>query len=237
VSEYRQPWNSVSVGRRRVRLQILDPQTAFEFEPRLIEALGDTLALTAAAPDKLTTAVWRHAAQTSEDLEQTLLDPVHGPAMARQAMLTFAELVAEALTAANISPRLAALAFRRLLFGKLEIDGRRVATPREYVEAGLRPLDKWRLLGAQIQQSYGPLWLRSPYRLRSHREDYGVPRPKDVPVAVAWADSLAVRGSASSSIEILTTWTPVQMIQVVEVAAQQAEIERRAAEHARKGGR
>jgi hypothetical protein len=236
VSEYRQPWNSVILGRRRVRLQVLDPQTTFEFEPRLIEALGDTLALLAAAPDKMTTAVWRHAAQTSEDLEQTLLDPVHGPAMTRQAMLTFAELVAEALTSSSVSPRLSAIAFRRLVFGKLEVGGRPISTPREYADARLRPLDKWRLLGAQIQQSYGPLWLRSPYRLRSRREDYGVPRPKDVPLAVAWADSLAVRGSASSSIEILTRWTPVQMIQVVEVAAQQAEIERRAAERARKGG-
>lgn len=236
MSEFRQPWRRVYVGDRRVRLQVLDPQTAFEWEPRLIQALGDTLAFAAAAPDQITGAVMKHASG-GRPIESAIKDPVHGPAMAAASMHTFAHLLADCLEGATVSPRFVGRAFRAMVIGKLEVDREPVEDMRDYLAVGFRPMDKWRLLGAQIKLSFGPLWTRKPYRLKSTHETYGVDRPKDVPMAVAWADSLAVRGSASSSVEILTAWTPERMIQVVEVAAQTAEIEKRAALAVRKGQR
>jgi hypothetical protein len=43
VTDFRQPWRRVEIGGRRFQLQIVDPSTAFELEPSLIELLGETL--------------------------------------------------------------------------------------------------------------------------------------------------------------------------------------------------
>jgi len=242
MSQWRQPWSVIDLDGRRCRLQILDPATAFALEPELVAVLGETLTMACAAPDELIGAVWRHSAAgwtTAQSIRSLASDPVGGPEAAATAIRTLGQIVCSCLIDAKISPAWARDVFGRMVYGRLDV-GRRVIVEdsRDYARAGFGPMIKWRIMAAQLRQTFGPLWLRSPYTVRSTSKalDYGVAQPKSVPVAVRWADNLARLGSAGSSREILREWTPVEMIEIVENAAYQAEHERRANDAARSGG-
>lgn len=232
MSEYKQPWRPLKLDGRRARLQILDPETAFDWEPRLVGLLGEHLSLAVASPaDILGTVLVRSSAgglAAGLDFRRILSDPEHGPTMAAQAIGSLGTLVADVLSNLQVSPELARRAFKAFVLGRLRVDGVEIEDAEDWQAAKLRPLAKWAALSAQIRQTFGPLWLRKPYQVRSEVNTYGVPEPSSVPLAVRWADNLARNDSASSSHEILTTWTPLRMIEVVENTAYQNEIDKRA---------
>ena len=228
--EYDQPWRRVDLSGKRCMLQILDPATAFDLEPQLVAVLGDALSLTAAAPTEILGAVWRRsvAGAGGIDLRDLVNDPVCGPAAAVQSITSLGTLLSTCIAEARLDPAWVRHMFAALVLGRLEVGGELVETSADWMRANMRPVSKWQAMAAQLQQTFGPLWLRSPYSVRSTHKDYGVPKPKDVPIAVAWADNLARCGSAGSAREILREWTPVEMIEIVENAAYTAEHEKRA---------
>jgi len=241
MSRWRQPWERVDIDGVRCHLQILDPATAFEMEPELVRVLGETLALACAAPHEIIGAVWRSSVagwiDTAQDLRTLATDAHAVPGAATDAIVLLGRILGTCLTEADLRPAWVISVFGRLIYGRLKVNGEVVETAADYAALNFRPMAKWQLMAAQIKQSFGPLWLRSPYNMRSKipAPSYGVPQPKDVPLAVRWADNLARLGSAGSSREILHEWTPVEMIEVVENAAYQAEFERRATAPARSG--
>ncbi len=235
VSEYRQPWRSVDLCGRRCRLQILDPATAFTLEPRLVEVLGETFAFAVAAPHQLIGAVWANATANAHasDIRELIRDPEIGSEMAADAISTLASILAKCITDARLDGGWVRTVFDMMVLGRLSLDGVVIEDARDWAEAGMPWAAKWDAMGAQLRQTYGPLWTRSPYTRRTVVKDYGVPVPKGVPIAVRWADNLAKRGSASSSLEILTEWTPVRMIEIVENAAYESANEQMAYDEAR----
>jgi len=130
------------------------------------------------------------------------------------------------------------LAFaERTLLGRLAIDGDQVESWVDLSRAELGIAARWRLLGIQISQTFGGLWIRAPYDPKAPRaKDYGVPEPS-TPRAVGWAAALARQGYASSMVEILETWTPLNTLEAVEHAAYEAESRRRAEDEAAQGRR
>lgn len=231
MSEYRQPWQRVTIAGRRCRLQILDPQTAFELEPELVRGFGEHLTMALAAPSQVFGSVWDRAlGDHGRSLSECLADPELGPEVAADGLKLLAGLLARAVYELDTDAAWVIEATRRMLLGRLEVEGTIID---EWSDFKMGARGRWRAVAAQVAQTFGPLWTRSPYRLRSKVETYGVPEPKGVPVAVRWADTLAKQGSASSSHEILTVWTPVRMIEIVEATAYAAERERRAMDRAK----
>lgn len=236
---YRQPWGRLEVTGRDVRLQILDPESAFELEPELIERIGEDLAYALAAPRTLLSAVWGRvlaAHGCGASIADALRDSTTGPMVAASGLRLMSRVFAAAVAEAKLDGRWLAHAWGVLVFDRLEIDGHRVCSWRDWTELGMRAEARWRIFAAQLEQTFAPLWTRSPYRA-SRRKDAtpvaNVPAPSGVPIAVQWADALAVQGHASDAETVLRTWTPVRVIEVVESAAYQAERERVAYEHAR----
>lgn len=239
MSDWRQPWRRVALDGRRCHLQIVDPQTAFELEPQLVAALGDTLSFAVSAPTELLGAVWRRSASGATDaasLRSLMDDPDEGPACAAQSIALMGTVLAECIKAANLDFVWMRRMFGGLVLGRLRVGDEEIETARDWQALGFRPRAKWQAMAAQIQQSFGPLWMREPYRLRTPSKDYGVPAPKGVPVAVRYAHELAKTGVASSAREILKEWTPIEMIEAVESQTYTSEVERRANESARNGG-
>lgn len=239
MSDYRQPWRRVEIGGRRCRLQILDPVTAFDVEPDLVRVFGDTLAFALSAPGELLGAVWKQAAagaSTASHLREMMQDPTEGPERTVETITALTKVLAECLTTANISPGWIAQIFRQVVLGRIEVDGEVLLTPRDWASTKLPPMAKWQAIAAQVQQTFGPLWMRKPYRLQVKARDYGVPQPAGVPKAARYAAELAKAGIASSAMEILDQWTPVRMIEMVEAQTYAVENERRAHEAARSGG-
>lgn len=239
MSDYRQPWRRVVLAGRRCHLQVVDPQTAFDLEPDLVRVLGDTLSFAVSAPSELLGAVWRRSAAGATDaasLRALMEDPDEGPVRAAQTIASLGTVLAECIKAADLDVAWVRRTFGALVLGRLRVGDEGIETVRDWQAAGFRPRAKWQAMAAQVQQSFGPLWMREPYRLRTPTKDYGVPAPKSIPVAVRYAHELAKTGVASSSEEILNRWTPLRMIEAVESQTYTAEVERRANEAARNGG-
>jgi hypothetical protein len=225
VSRWRQPWISYDLDGRRVALQIVDPSTAFELERSIVAQLGETLALLLAAPWPVLSAIGRSALADA--------DQAAGLGVARSLVAAADRIVAGLPT----DPAQLLDLVDRLLLGRLVVDGAEVETWADMSRARLGPSQRWRLLGMQISQTFAELWIRAPYDAKAPRgRDYGVPEPSS-PRAVAWAAALAREGYASSTTEILDTWTPLRMIELVEVAAHNAEVHRRATEPEQKARR
>jgi hypothetical protein len=234
----------VTVGGVRCRLQILDPATAFELEPELVKILGDTLSFAAAAPDELLGAVWHHAAGGhGVDIQELARDPVRGPEMAVAAIRSLGSLLAACVARAPVSAPWVRRMFSTLVLERFKVRisraarygvhaDRLVEEVEDWNEIGFRPVVKWQVMAAQIRQTFGPLWTRSPYTTSTRHKSYGVPVPQSSP-AVLWADNLAVLGSASSANEILNEWTPIRMIEIVESSAYRAANEQKALDEAK----
>jgi hypothetical protein len=239
VGDYRQPWRRVEIGGRRFHLQVVDPSTAFDIEPELVAALGDTLSLFIAAPDHVIGTAMKQAAGggTSDPALLGIVDiaPVTGNARTATAIASLGRVLADCIMSARLEPAWVRATYGRLVLGRLRIGEDYIDGARDWARLGFGPLAKWQALAAQIQQSFGPLWTRSPYKLRVPAKDYGVPEPTGVPVATRYAIELAKAGVASSMQEILDEWTPVRMIEVIEAQTYAAENERRAHEAAKSG--
>lgn len=236
MTDFRQPWRRVEIGGRRCLLQIVDPATALELEPELNRVLGGTLALFLAAPDQVVGAAVKGAAPDPATLGIVEVDERVGHERTAAAIQSLGLLLAECIRAAQLDATWVRATFGRLVLGRMRIGEDYMDTARDWGRLGFGPLAKWQALAAQVQQSFGPLWTRSPYNLRVEARDYGVPQPVGVPLAVRYAAELAKTGVASSVREILDTWTPVQMIEIVEAQTFAAENERRAHRAATSGG-
>jgi hypothetical protein len=224
VTRWRQPWVSYDLAGRRIDVQTMDPVTAFEIEPQIIEQLGETFSLALAAPLAVLGAIGRDA----------LADRSSPSLAATRSVMAAADRVISGLQA-EAAWMLSAV--ERMLLGRLRIDGLEISTWAELGRAGLVPIGRWRLLGLQVSQTFGELWTRAPYDPKAPRaKDYGVPEPA-TPRAVAWAAALARQGYASSMVEILECWTPLRMLEAVELAACEAENHRRAQDEATQGRR
>jgi hypothetical protein len=218
-------------------LQVVDPGTAFDVEPSLIRVLGDTLALFIASPDHVISAALDRAAGGGE-ADPALLGIVDAAPPTNRttaAITSLGKLLASCIMSAQVDPAWVRETFGRLVLGRMRVGEDYIDTARDWARLGFGPLAKWQAFGAQVQQSFGPLWTRSPYTLRVPAKDYGVPEPKGVPTATRYAVELARAGLARSPREILDEWTPVQMIEVIESQTYAAENERRAHEAAKSG--
>jgi hypothetical protein len=233
MNDFRQPWRRVEIGGRRCLLQIVDPETAFELEPELISLLGDTLALFLAAPEHVISGALRSAISPDADLlDEEPSQSTHTAA----AIVALGQVLAKCIESAKPKPAWMVRTFERLVFKRFRIGDEYIDTRRDWTRAKFGPVAKWQVFAAQIQQSFGPLWTRSPYKLRVKNPDYGVPQPPGVAVAVRYASELAKAGCASSVQEILSEWTPVRMIEITETQVYAIENERRAHEAAKSGG-
>lgn len=179
-------------------------------------------------------AIARAAGASSvEAMRRTASDPVAGQAVATRALVSCGRLLAQALARLNLDGPWIRDVFAASVIGRLEVDGGLIEIPSDYAALRWPWSAKWQVLAAQLRQTYGEMWTRSPYRLRSEVNTHGVPEPKSVPLAVRYADTLAAQGHASSPREILREWTPLDMIEIIESAAYSAERERRAYQAAR----
>jgi hypothetical protein len=124
--------------------------------------------------------------------------------------------------------------FARAVLGRVEVDGALVESWAKWNALARDPLTKWTAIGAQLVNTYGPLWRRAPYKAGRPAETYGVPDP-DVPIAMQWASELAAQGRCGDPVQVMREWTALDLIMAVEVAARAAEVSRRASEAARKG--
>jgi hypothetical protein len=238
MTDFRQPWRRVEIGGRRCLLQVVDPATALKLEPEINRVLGDTLSLFVAAPDQVIGAAMKHAANGAADPAMVGIShtpPLDHSAHTVEAIRSLGRLLAQCVASAQLDADWVRVTFGVLVLGRMRVTEDYIDTARDWARCGFGPLVKWQALAAQVQQSFGPLWTRSPYNLRVEARDYGVPQPTGVPLAVRYAAELAKTGVASSVREILDTWTPVQMIEVVEAQTYAAENERRAHEAARSG--
>jgi hypothetical protein len=230
VIYYRQPWGRFTVTGRRCRLQILDPVTAFELEPQLVAQFGEPLVMAMAAPEQvfgvLASGEDHDAAAPTQDDNAT----PHAVAALHRLVAIFRA----AVTSARLDGAWLRGLFERSIFDRLRVDDATVEDWASWGATGLGAEARWRVLAAQLQQTYQPLWVRAPYSVRKEKaKDFGVPSPKGVPIAMQWADALVKMGHVSSAHEVVTSWTPVQLMDVVDLAAYQAEIERRAMDAAR----
>jgi hypothetical protein len=238
VTDFRQPWRRVEIGGRRFQLQIVDPSTAFELEPSLIDLLGETLSLFIAAPDHVIGAALQRSGKGSEadELYATFSnEDARSTSRTAEAICSLGKLLGQCIASAQLESGWVVRTFGRLVYGRLRSGEDYIDNARDWARAGFGPLAKWEVLATQIQQSFGPLWTRSPYKLRVEGRDYKVPQPTGVPMAARYAAELARAGIAASAREVLDTWTPVQMIEMTETQAYTAEVDRRAHEAAKAG--
>lgn len=229
---YRQPWGRVTVTGRRCRLQVLDPTTAFDLEPQLVEQFGDHLVLALGAPRHVLGSMWSGIAGDhgyGSSFVEALHDPEQGLEIAAAGLRRMADMLTACMFEARLDGQWLAHAFGRMVFDRLVVDGKTIEDWETWTATGLGAEARWRILAAQLQQTYEPLWIRSPYDARAKKQpDLGVPVPKNVPLAVQWADALSTTGHVPSAYEALAVWTPAQLMDVVDMAAYQAEVERRA---------
>lgn len=240
MSRYGQPWKRVRIHGAVASLQILDPETAFEVEPQLVRRLGDSLSLLAGAPEDVRSKIRERALAESGVTER---EASSDPKARSLVTLNSAQLVARmveqiggAVARREIDPAWLLEMFETLVLGRLKVRGEIVEDCADWQALGWAPRAKWLAMWTQVSQTFGPLWMRAPYRLRVESKDYGVRSPPGVPIASLWADELASQGRAASSVEVLRTWTPLEMIRVVESSAYKAELSRRQMESTR-GGR
>jgi len=223
---YDQPWHRASIAGRRVRVQVLDPETAFELEPRLISTFGDQLALTLAAPGPLRQALL--AAPESTDGR----DPWETLPVVRTL-----RLIQACLVKLDVDPAFVVEVVETLLLDRLSVGNKVIEDWPDFREAfGLSPSARWSATAIALSLTFGPLWTRKPYRLRSQAHDYGVPLPPGVSKVRLWCEQLAAEGRAASAHDILRCWTPIEVLESVESLAYVAERERRAAQAARQQG-
>lgn len=224
MSQWGQPANFALVGDRPCRLQVLDPELAFELEPQIIERVGEALLLSVTAPGAVAKSV---------------REVISGEARittATAALEQLAQLARGLLSAPGLDGPWVVEVIERTIFDRLVVDGTPVGSWREWGRLGLSPFAKWQALAAQLTQTFGPLWTRSPYSAgqRPHK-DYGVPQPS-ASRTVQWAAALASSGYVGSVDEVLRSWTPDRMIDLVEIAAADCERQRRASDAATAGG-
>jgi len=237
VSEFGQPWRRVDLAGERCQLQVLDPATAFELEPLLADALGDSSALVIVAPAKIGEAFLRLSGLgDDEDFADAASDEFDGLGRVGQMMLSAADLIVSAIQhAAVLDHKVVTRLFGAMVYERLTVGGSVVADGRDWMALNWAPQWKWHAMAVQIRQTFGPLWTRSPYQTRGGAVTDGVPEPVDVPLAVQYASNLTKQGYASSPEDVLRTWTPVRMVEVIESAAYAAERERVAYEKAKAG--
>jgi hypothetical protein len=214
---------------RIVKVQILDPATAFELEGEIVDRLGDQLSLTLAAPEHVLGSLWKHVAgETGLDFTETVTARDRG--LAVEVGADFVIVLLRALTSeiadTKVDPQWLASTWRKCVLGRVQFDGRHIDVMSDWSRLKLGPLAKWHVLTAQLRATFAPLWLRSPYTFRPKVQDFGVPEPTSVPMAVRWANEITRLGHGSTD-EIIRKWTPVRLIEVVEAAAFTAERERR----------
>lgn len=237
MNYYRQPWGRVTVTGHRCRLQVLDPVTAFDLEPQLIDRLGEPLAMALAAPRHVLGPMWSGIVG-DEGYGSTFAEVVQHDdrrlEIAAAGLQRMAAMLRSCMLDARIDGGWIVTTFESLIFDRLRIDDHVVEDWDSWRATGLGAEARWRLLAAQMEQTYRPLWTRAPYSAgRKKPQDYGVPVPTSVPMAVQWADALVTMGHVSSAHEVVTAWTPVQLIDAVDLAAQHAENERRAMDAAK----
>lgn len=229
MTRWGQPWERVEIAGQRCRLQILDPQTALEIEPELAARLGDGAARLMAAPDLVTSAVLRSV--KSGRLADEFAGETDTAAFA--SVIGYTRAICSALMGFNASGEWLAGAWSRCVLDRFEVAGAVVEDARDWDRLQFPAIAKWQVLVAQLRQSFGPLWTRSPYKVSARQETTSVPEPTGIPLAVRYAVNLASMGHAPSRREILTQWTPVELIEVVESAAYTAAVEREAVERSR----
>jgi hypothetical protein len=230
VTKWRQPWELVRIEGKRCHLQVLDPKTAFEFEHDIAGQLGDAAAMLMAAPAEV---VKRVVADAKARRAPVLGEYDESLETLQRWMLT----VAHAMVGMRPDPTWMVSAWSRLVLGRLKVDGALIEDVVDWQGTRFSWRAKWAVLVAQLRQTYAPLWTRSPYKVRVPDDGLNVPAPTDVPMAVQWADALAVQGHATSAQEVLLEWTPVDVIHAVENAAFRAARERLAYERARRDGK
>jgi hypothetical protein len=231
VTYYRQPWGRLTVTGRRCRLQVLDPITAFELEPELIDRFGEPLVMLLAARGNVVGSLWSGVLADhgfTGTIGDAVRDREQGLDIAADGVRRTVEMLTACAVSANLEGRWLAQVFERMVFDRLKVDDVLVEDWTTWAQAGLGPFGRWQVLAFQIEQTFQPLWIRKPYSLRSPKsKDYGVPVP-GVATAVQWAANLAKMGYVASSHEVLTDWTPVALMDQVDIAAHAAEVERRA---------
>lgn len=229
MTRWGQPWERVEIAGQRCRLQILDPQTALELEPELAVRLGDGAARLMAAPDSVTSAVLRSA--QSGRLADEFTGDSNTAAFA--SVIGYTRSVCSALMGFNAGGEWLASAWSRCVLDRFEYAGRVVEDARDWDRLQFPAIVKWQVLVAQLRQSFGPLWTRSPYKVSARQDASSVPEPTGIPLAVRYAVNLASQGHAPSRREILLEWTPVELIEVVESAAYTAAVERESVDRSR----
>lgn len=222
MSNYQQDSSRFTIRDQRWRLQVLDPATAFEIEPAVIAKLGPVLSLATVAPVELLGRIG-DAGKQGDPLTRV---GVQGALLA--------DTLQQAVDSLDLDPRWLLGLFDLAVFDRATVNGEVLDAWETWARLGMRPLDKWHVLARQLQQTFAPLWLRSPYSPSKRKiTKHGVKAP-DTPLAVQWAATITEQGYASSVREVLRSWTPAQLIDVVETAAYNAEVKHRLAEDATK---
>ena len=244
MTYWQQPWGRFEAGGHDVRLQVLDPATAFAIEPEIIERVRPELLMTIAAPEAMLDGIGLAAASQHRGprkLAEALLDPEASPKAASAGLRVLARVFSGLIASTPEDGAWVARIFERVIFDRIELERengppRHASTWRQWGKLGLGPAARWTILVAQLAQTFGPLWTRSPYSPSSREpKDYGVPLPP-APLAVQWASQLASQGYAAGSDEVLRVWTPERVAEPVEIAAHAAEQHHRASEAARAEG-
>lgn len=234
MTYYRQPWGRLTVTGRRCRLQVLDPVTAFELEPQLIERFGEHAVMLLAARGNVLGSLWsgvlvEHGIAGS--FVDAAKDPEQSLTVAMAGLRRTVSLLTTCAKEMNPAGPWLAKVFERMAFDRLKVDGMLIEDWADWAATGLGAAARWRLFTFQIEQTFQPLWTRKPYSLRTKGgKDYGVSVPDAVPMAAQWANNLAKMGYVASAHDVLVGWTPMQLMDAVDMAAYQAEIERRAME-------
>ncbi len=236
MTYFRQPWGRLTVTGRRCRLQVLDPATAFELEPQLIENFGEHLVMLLAARGNVYGQLWNGVLADhgfTGSLSEVAKSGEQGLEIATDALRRTVAMLTQCAQEARLDGRWLAEVFERMAFDRLRVDDLLIEDWTTWRESGLGPLARWQVLAAQIEQTYQPLWLRAPYSVRGPAgKDYGVKPPPGVSAVSQWANNLAMMGSTSAQ-EIFANWTPVQLMDAVDSAAYKAEIDRKAMDAAK----
>ena len=211
---YEQPFYPYRLGGRLIEIQVLDPEHAFELEPRLVDELGPRLALAIAQPDSVLSVIANRSLDSSDD----------GAYQAAVALRGLLQFVSELLTTTKLDGAFIAHAMHTLLDGCVRIGGDVVEDVADLVRYGAAL--KWQLFTAQIAQTYGGIWTGEPYQAATTAPPLPIEAPKGTTKAQGWADALARAGVASSVDEVLRRWTPVRVIAAVTQAAFIADLER-----------
>lgn len=224
MSNYQQESSRFTIRGQRWRLRVLDPVTAFEVEPEVINRFGSALVMAIVAPRQLLAGLARIEADDELAAE-------------RERVALLAQLLQHAVSSLDLDHRWLLGMFDRAVFDRATVNGTPLDDWETWARLGMQPVDKWHVLARQMQQTFAPLWLRSPYSPSKRKATgYGV-KPPQTPLAVQWAAAITEQGYAASTHEVLTCWTPARLIDVVETAAYQAEVKHRTAEAAQGQGR